>query len=268
VEILVCVKSVPDMESNFRVNAGANSYNESGLKFRVNEYDLSAVEEAVRIKERFKEVEITVLSVGPGRVDAEIKKAMGLGCEHGVRIDDPEANARDALSIASLIAAWARDKKFDLILCGVMSEDLQRCQTGPMLAQLLNLPCATTVVAMNFADERKKIICQRELEAGLRENVELKLPALVTIQTGINLPRYASLSNVLRVKKLEIPAIPPSQPGPTKAGETVVRAYLPERSKTCEFLEGDPEKAAEMLVERIRERVNVGLKSPPLMGGD
>lgn len=267
-KILVCVKSVPETESNFRVNASGKSYEESGLQYKVNEYDLFAVEESVRIKEKYKDVEITVLSAGPARVESEIRKAMGLGCEHGFRIDDPEAGSRDSLSIASLIAGWARDKNFDLIFCGVMSEDLQQCSTGPMIAEFLSLTCATTVVSLEFANDRKKIICQRELEAGLREKVELTLPALVTIQSGINIPRYASLSNVLRVKKLEIPAIPADQCGRAKESNMATKAYLPERSKLCEFLEGDPERVAEMLIDRIRSRVSVGLKSPPLMGGD
>jgi electron transfer flavoprotein beta subunit len=257
VKILVCVKSVPEEESNFRINAAGNSYEEAGLKFKVNDYDLCAVEEAVRIKEKFKDVEITVLSVGPARVDAEIKKAMGLGCEHGMRIDEPEANSRDAIEIASSIAAWARNKNFDLILCGVMSEDLQRCSTGPMLAQLLGLSCATTVISLNFSDDRKKILSRRELEAGMREKVELPLPALLTIQTGINVPRYASLSNVLRVRNMKIPSVSASQLGGAGASGSVVRAYLPERSKTCEFFEGDPEDVAQQLIERIRERLHL-----------
>ena len=265
-KILVCVKSVPETESIFRINPAGNSYDQSGLQYKVNDYDLAAVEEAVRIKEKFKDVEVTVLSIGPARVEAEIRKAMGLGCEHGLRIDEPEANTKDALEIASYIAAWAKDKKFDLIFCGVMSEDLQQCSTGPMIAQLLKLPCATTVVSITFSDDRNKIICQRELEAGVRENVELPLPALVTIQTGINIPRYASLSNVLRVRKMQIPAIPANKLAAAKVSDSVVKASLPERSKVCEFLEGDPEKVAEQLIEKIRERVNVGLKSPPLMG--
>lgn len=266
VKILVCVKSVPETESNFKINSAGNSYDQSGLQYKVNEYDLAAIEEAVRVKEKFKDVEITVLSVGPARVDAEIRKAMGLGCERGVRIDEPKANEKDALEIASHIAAWAQDKNFDLIFCGVMSEDLQRCSIGPMLAQLLDLPCATTVIYLSLSDDCKKIVCQRELEAGLRENVELKLPALVTIQTGINIPRYASLSNVLRVRKMQIPVIPSNTLATATVSEGVVKASLPERSKVCQFLEGDPEKVAEQLIEKIRERVNVGLKSPPLMG--
>jgi len=254
VKILVCVKSVPETESSFRIDAEGKFYEERGLKFKVNEYDLYAVEEAVRIKERFKDVEITIVSVGPARIEAEIKNAMSLGAEYGFRIDDSRSPVRDALSVASLISAWARPKKFDLVFCGVVSEDLQRCQTGPMIAELLEIRCATTIVSLNISEDRKKIICGRELESGLREKVELPIPALVTIQSGINIPRYASLSNVLRVKKMEIPVVPAQSLGAVSVGETAVRAFLPGESTTCEFLEGAPDKVAERLIQEMRSR--------------
>ncbi len=259
-KIMVCVKAAPLPESNFRINSAGDFYEEAGLAFQVNEYDLYAMEEAVRIRERLGplgKVEITVVSAGPARVEAQLKKAMGLGADHGVRIDDPEASPRDALALASLLAAWAKDKNFDLILCGVMSQDLQRGQVGPMLAERLSLPCATAVISLELSADRKKITCERELEAGERERVELPLPALVTIQSGINLPRYASLSNVLRVKGMKIPSVPAAALGPVMASERMVRAYLPEPAGNCEFLEGDPAAIADRLIEEIRTRVHV-----------
>ncbi|OGP55767.1 MAG: hypothetical protein A2V67_13625 [Deltaproteobacteria bacterium RBG_13_61_14] len=256
-KILVCVKSVPDRQSSFRVNAAGTGYEESGLKFGVNEYDLFAMEEAVRIKERFREVEITAVTVGPPRAEAALRKAMSLGAADGVLIDDSNGRATSALAVASLIAAWSRDKKFDLVLCGVLSEDLQRGQTGPMLAQLLGLPCATTVAAEKISEDRKSITCERELEGGMRERVLLPLPALLTVQSGINTPRYASLTNVLRVKQLTIPSIPTASLGEIPNSETTLRACLPERSAICEFLEGDLDRIAEQLLEKVRARVPV-----------
>jgi electron transfer flavoprotein beta subunit len=167
------------------------------------------------------------------------------------------APALDALSVASLIAAWAKPQQFDLVLAGVMSEDLQRCQVGPMLAQLLNLPCATTVVKIDFSKNRKKIVCERELEAGARERVELPLPALLTIQSGINIPRYASLSNVLRVKKIEIPVMLASELGKSQRCEKIEKAFLQEQSAVCEFLKGDPSQVADDLIDRIRSRLHI-----------
>ena len=255
--ILVCVKSVPETETSFRVNREGNSYDESGLQFKVNEYDLCAVEEAIRIKEKLGEARITIVSVGPPRVEEQIRKAMGLGAGYGVRIDDSGESAMDALSIAGLIAAWARPQQFDLILAGVMSQDLQRCQVGPMLAQLLGLPCATTVVKMDFSKNRKKLVCERELEGGARERVELPLPALLTIQSGINIPRYASLSNVLRVKKLEIPVVPASGLGKLRSSEKILQASLSAPAAGCEFLKGDPDQVADELIDKIRSRLHI-----------
>jgi len=256
-KILVCIKSVPDRASSFRVNAAGASYDESGVVFGVNEYDLYAMEEAVRIKERFREVEITALTVGPPRAEAALRQAMTLGAEHGIRIDDTERPASDALAAASLIAAWARPQNFDLILAGVISEDLQRGQTGPMLAQLLGLPCATTVAAVKMAEDRKSLIAERELEGGIREQVVLPFPALLTIQSGINTPRYASLTNALRVKQLTIPVVRAASLGPVRSCETLLRAYLPERNPACEFLQGDLVEVAEKLIEKVRARMPV-----------
>ena len=256
--ILVCVKSVPEAEANFRINREGNFYDEAELAFKVNEYDLCAVEEAVRIKEQCGDGRITIVSVGPARVDEQIKKAMALGAGYGVRIDDSAQPARDALSLASLIAAWARPQEFDLILCGVMSEDLQRGQVGPMLAQLLGRPCATTVVKIELEAGQKSAVVERELEGGLRERVRLPLPAVLTIQSGINIPRYASLSNMLRVKKLEIPAVPAETLAPgARKSENILRTSLHKQGAGCEFLEGRPEQVAEKLVAQIRSRLHI-----------
>jgi len=255
-KILVCVRSVPLPESSFKVNARGDFYDETGLNFQVSEFDLFGVEEAVRIREKFQEVEITIVSVGPKTAADQIKKAMALGADSGVRIDLADANQKDALFTAGLIAAWAGDKNFDLIFCGVMSEDLQRAAVGPMLAELLKIPCATTVVSLTIDQDRTRLVCERELEGGERERVELPLPCLLTIQSGINLPRYASLSNVLRVKQMEIPAVPAESLGKIKSCERITRAYLPLPSAACEFLQGDAVKVADRLMERIRGKIH------------
>ena len=250
-KILVCIKAVPNDFLHLRLNAGATGYDEDGIAFRVNEYDLCAMEEAARIKERLGG-EITVVSLGPPRIIEQIKKAMALGADHGLLLDDPVHQDQDALSIASRIAAWAQDKNFDLILCGVMSEDMQRSQTGPMLAQILGLPCATTVIAERISDDCATITCERELEGGQRERAQLPLPALITVQSGINVPRYASLSNVLRVKQYQVPTIASAALAPGARSEIIQRAYFPARATRCEFLTGSAERIAEKLAEKIR----------------
>jgi len=256
-KVLVCVRAVPLSESSFKLNADGTFYDETELDFQVNEFDLFGVEEAVRLKEKFKDVEITILSVGRKSVEDQIKKAMAIGADSGIRIELPDANQRDALTIASLIANWARDKNFDLIFCGVMSEDLQRAQVGPMLAELLKIPSATTVVSLTLEPEQRVVVCERELEGGLREKIQLPLPCLLTTQMGLNTVRYASLSNVLRIKKMDIPVVSPQSPGPENRSEKILRVFFPERTLACEFLEGSLEKVAEQLLERVKPRLRM-----------
>lgn len=255
--ILVLVRPVPAAEARLRVNPEGDGYDLASLKLQVNEFDLFAMEEALRIKERFEKTEITGVMVGPARALETLKKALALGADHGALIDDSQAPAADALATASLIAAWARPRRFDLILCGVMSEDLQRSQVGPMLAELLAVRCATTAVSLQLQPDQGRLLCERELEGGAREKLELPLPALVSVQSGINLPRYASLSHVLRVKEMAVPVIAAAELGPVLSNERTVRAYFPTAAGVCEFLEGDLEAMAETLVEKIRQRVPV-----------
>jgi electron transfer flavoprotein beta subunit len=255
-KILVCIKSVPDNDSKFIASDSGAGYHEEGLTWKVNEYDMFAMEEAVRIKETFEDVEIICVTVGPPRAEDQLRKAVCLGADSGVLIDDSECDASSALSIASLISSFGRDKSFDLVFTGVMSEDLQRCQTGPMLAELMGLPFASTIISL-VIDGGKSLVCERELEGGLREKFQIAMPALLTIQSGINIPRYASLSNVLRVKKLEIPKISANELGTPESSEILLKSYEPRRESKCEFILGNAEEAALVLIEKIRSRVPV-----------
>jgi electron transfer flavoprotein beta subunit len=249
-KILVCVRSVPVAGCRLAVNAAGTGFAESGLSFQVNEYDRYAMEEAVRLKEGFG-AEVAAVTVGPERAETQLRQAMGLGADRGARI---ESGDDDALTTASLIAAWARDQAFDLILAGVMSEDLQRSQVGPMVAALLRAPCATTVIALTLDPGQGRVRCVRELEGGRREEVELTLPAVVTVQSGINTPRYGALSQVLRVKRLAIPVIPAETLGSAPRGERVRRVELARPAGKCEFLAGTPAEMALELARRLEAR--------------
>ncbi len=256
-KILVCVKQVPDTESAFRPNASETGYDESGLVFRMNEYDEYAVEEAVRIKEKFRDVEITALSVGPDRAEAIVRRGLEFGADHGVHIVTPAECRMDALEVASLIARFAQDKSFDLLFFGIMSEDYQRCQTGPMVAALLDLPCTTTVISQNISEDRKSAVVERELERGRREVVELPLPGVMTVQSGINMPRYPNLTNKLRARKQEIEVIAASETPSSEKCERLVRAYIPPPSKAGIFIEGTVEEQAEKIVRIIHEKTDI-----------
>lgn len=253
---LVCVKQVPDMESAFRVARSGVGYDSEGLVFRMNSYDEFACEEAARIKENFGGVEVCAITVGPPRAQAVVRRALEFGADRAVHIVTPESSALDALETASLIASWASDNFFDLVLAGVMSEDYQRCATGPMLAALLDIPCATTVVHLEIATDCKTLVAERELEAGRREMVGMPLPCLITVQSGINTPRYPSLTNKLRAKKAEIETIASHDlPKPNKC-EISQLTYLPPPTGAVVVLEGTLERQAEELVRIIHGKTN------------
>ena len=255
--ILVCVKQVPDSESSFRVDGDGKGFDEAGIRFRMNSYDAYAVEEAVQIKEERPRVEITALTVGPRRAEAVVRRAMELGADHGAHLLTRSGQGMDSLQTASRIASFAKDKDFDLILCGTMSEDEQSCQTGPMVAVLLDLPYATTVISERILEEGQRVRVEREQEGGRRQIVELPLPAILTVQSGINRPRYPSLSNKLRARKQELQEIDSFGTSPHPQCQELVRAGLPPPFKTGVFLQGSLEEKAEALVRILHEKTDV-----------
>lgn len=206
-KILVCIKQVPDLESRFKPDAAGVWFVDNDLAFRMNEYDEFAVEQAVRLKEQLGDTpEVTVLSIGPDRVVEAIKKALAMGCDRAVHVQDPAVHLKDPWQIASIIAAYAKEQGFDLIFTGMQSQDRGSAQVGVYLAEQLGLACATTLVGFEY--DNGTIIAKRELEGGIKGVVRLRTPALVTCQLGLNIPRYPTLPNIMKAKKKEIAAIP------------------------------------------------------------
>jgi len=206
-KILVCIKQVPDLESRFKPDAAGVWFSEADLAFRMNEYDEYAVEQAVRLKEQLCDApEVTALSIGPDRVVEAVKKALAMGCDRAVHIQDPTAHLKDPWQIASIIAAYAKDQGFDLVFTGMQSQDRGSAQVGVILAELLGLPCATTLVGFSFSDGT--VTAKRELEGGIKGVVKMATPALLTCQLGLNVPRYPTLPNIMKAKKKEIQTIP------------------------------------------------------------
>ena len=189
-KILVCVKQVPDMESRFKPNSAGTWYDEADLAWRMNEYDEYAVEQAVKLKEQLGDApEVTVLSIGPDRVVEAIKKALAMGCDRGVHVQDPAALLKDPWQIAGIIANYAREQGFDLIFTGMQSQDRGSAQVGVTVAELLGIASTTTLVG--FAYDDGLITAKRELEGGIKGVVKLRTPALVTCQLGLNIPRLS-----------------------------------------------------------------------------
>jgi electron transfer flavoprotein beta subunit len=254
-KLLVCIKQVPDMESRFKVNAAGDWYQETDLAWRMNEYDEYAVEQAVQLKEQLGACELTVLCIGPQRVQETMKKALAMGCDRGVHLLDAQAYQKDPFAIASLIADFARDKDFDLIFTGLQSQDRGSAQVGVLVAELLGRPSLTTLVAFAYADGR--VSGKRELEGGIKAKVSCATPALVTCQLGLNTPRYPTLPNIMKAKKKELLSIPVAELSPPASRLQTLRLAPPEKKGSGLILEGDPATLADQLIKILKEKTTV-----------
>ncbi|MBN1929303.1 MAG: electron transfer flavoprotein subunit beta/FixA family protein [Chlorobiaceae bacterium] len=254
--ILVCIKQVPDMEGHFVPNAAGSWFDEAGLAWRMNEYDAFAVEEAVRLKERLGgAARVTALSIGPARVVESIRKALAMGCDEGVHIDDDEAPERDPWQIASMIAGFAAGRGFELVFAGMQSEDRGSAQVGVLVAERLGLVCATGITAFEWRDEA--MIVERELEGGRRCRLRLKAPALLTCQQGLNTPRYPTLPNIMKSKRAALAVLSPESVGleSPKVSSGNFRPHEPNAAGV--ILEGNVETLAAQVLEILKNRTAV-----------
>jgi len=242
------------MEAKFKVDAEGRWYDNADLAWRMNEYDEYAVEQAVQLKEQTG-ADLTVLSIGPERVKETIKKALAMGCDRGVHVEDEASFKKGPAAIAAIIAEFARSKNFDVIFAGMQSQDRGSAQVGVLVAELLGMPCVTTIVDFSF--EGGKISVKRELEGGVKAKVSSSLPALVTCQLGLNSPRYLTLPNILKAKKKEMVTIPVAElHKEAELGETIA-LYLPEKKGTGLILEGDVADLADRLIKILQEKTAV-----------
>lgn len=253
--ILVCVKQVPESEAVVAIDEDARWVTVGGAStFRMNRFDECAVEAAVQIKERFPGTSIHVLSVGPERSEAVIRRAIGMGADHGTHIIIPTGGFVDPPILAGWMASVGEASAADLILCGAMSEDLMQGQVGPLMAEYLSLPCTTNVVHVKILPADEGVQVGREIEGGYRETVALRLPALLTIQTGINRPRYPSLSNLLRANRLKLNTLHrdvTKSPAPLQG---VKQVTLPRKLRNGVFLDGSASQKADQLLTILSER--------------
>jgi len=255
-KILVCVKQVPDMESRFKVNDGGDWFSEADLAFRMNEYDEYAVEQAVQLREQLGDsTELTVLSIGPDRVQETIKKALAMGCDRGVHIKDAEVHKKDPWQVASLIAGYAQGKNIDLIFTGMQSQDRGSAQVGVTVAEDLGFSCATTLVDFKFADGA--VTGKRELEGGLKAGVRIPLPAVVTCQLGLNVPRYPTLPNIMKAKKKEIEALTAADLLKEQPLTTTNKFYPPVKKGGGVVLEGDVASQVQSLISILKDKTAV-----------
>jgi electron transfer flavoprotein beta subunit len=254
-KILVCVKQVAQTEAPIRIEASGNWIQmDESTPLRMNRYDEFAIEEALLIKEAFPNVSIDVVTVGPARAEMAVKRGLGMGADHGVHICTEQEGYLSPFIIAEWIAAYARDKDYVLLLAGVMSEDGMHGQVGPMVAEHLAMPCATATILERISPDKGIVYAEREMEEGFRDSLELKLPALLTILSGINKPRYPSLSNMLRAKQQRLEIIAAGslkQPDPRQSIEKV--NYPPQLSSGM-VLTGSRQQKVRELLQILKEK--------------
>jgi len=253
--IVVCLKQVPKKDSILRIGADGKWIDERDLSYEMSEADSYALEEALRQKEKQGSGEVIVLALGPERARQSIKEALAKGADRAIHLHDEVFNiATDADGIAKALAAALKNEKFDLVLTGLQSDDYGFAQVGLILAELLGLSSATIV--MEVQPQGDKVRVKRELESGWFQWVTVPMPTLLTIQSGINQLRYATLKGIMAAKKKEIQEVKAADLGLTaddlKPRLTIDKAYLPQKSKQTEIIEGKASEAAAKLVEKLR----------------
>ena len=253
--ILVCIKQVPDMESKFKVNGEGTWYDTTDLAWRMNEYDEYAVEQAVRLKEQVGDADLTAISIGPDKVTETIKKALAMGCDRGIHVQDDSVSGREPFEIAAVIASAAKDKQFDVMFTGMQSQDRGSGQVGVLVAEMLGMPSVTTIVGFEYADGAAAV--KRELEGGIKARVKVSTPALFTCQLGLNTPRYPTLPNIMKAKKKELLHVAIADLLDVEARQETTKAYFPEKKGTGTILEGEPAELADQLIQILKEKTGV-----------
>ena len=253
-KILVAIKQVPVRDSPLRVNAERRWIEEDGLSFEINEPDAYALEEALQIKEKHGG-EVVAICAGPDRAQQTIREALAKGADRAVHIETGDLPSFDTLGVARLLEGEARAENADLILTGLQSDDLGYGQTGVIVAELLGWPHATIVMQVEV--DGPAIRVKRELEDGWFQRIGMPLPAVLTIQSGINKLRYATLMGIKKAKTKEIRSVSAAPADPASLTARIERIYAPEKAKQAQIFEGDAKTAAAKLVEKLKFEARV-----------
>jgi electron transfer flavoprotein beta subunit len=248
-KIAVCIKQVVTREWQLRVNDQKTWIRDQDASFELNEPDAYALEEALRLKEKHTG-EVVVCCAGPARAAQVIREALARGADRAIHVESDVLGTADANTVAEALAAAIKDEQVDLVLTGLQSDDQGFGQVGVVLAEKLGMPHATIIMEVQKSDGNALRV-KRELEGGWFQWVALPLPALLTIQSGINQLRYATLKGIMAAKKKEIKKVAPAAAAP--AAQRITSIYFPEKGKKTQMLSGTPTDAAKELVKRLRE---------------
>jgi electron transfer flavoprotein beta subunit len=254
-KIIVAIKQVPERDAPVRIAASQKAIDERDLQWAMNEPDAYALEEALGLKEKHGG-EVIVVSAGPERVGSTIREALAKGADRGIHIVDDDLAARDALGVARLLARALEPENADLVLTGLQSEDLGLGQTGVILGELLGLPHASLILQVEKTETG--ITVKRELEEGFFQTIEMPTPAVLTIQSGGNKLRYATLMGIKRAKTKAMLALHAGDLGEKSAPVAVLeKIMLPEKKKSTQILPGSAKEAAAALVEKLKTEARV-----------
>lgn len=247
-KIAVCIKQVPSREWQPRLTEDKTWVREEDSTYETNEPDSYALEEALRIREKHGG-DVVVCSAGPARVVRVIRDALARGADRALYIESDELGQADAFMVADALAPAMREEAFDLVLTGLQSDDQGHAQMGVVLAERLGIPHSTIIMEVNIEDGALRI--KRELEGGWFQWIAMPLPALLTIQSGINQLRYATLKGIMAAKKKEIKKVP--VPDGLQCSQAIVGLAVPTKTKQTQMIAGSPVEVAAELVRRLRE---------------
>ena len=246
-KIAVCIKQVPTRDWQPRLNEAKTWVRDADASYEMNEPDAYALEEGLRLKESHGG-EVVVCSAGPARVSQVIREALARGADRAIHVEDDGLAAADAFAVSGALAAAMRDEQFDLVLTGLQSDDQGFAQIGVVLAERLGMPHATIIMEVKVEDGTLRV--KRELEGGWFQWVAMPLPAVLTIQSGINQLRYATLKGIMAAKKKEIRKVAATAHA---SRQRIVSLYVPQKTKQTQMIGGSAAEAAKELVRRLRD---------------
>lgn len=261
--IIVCMKQVPDTEAQIRVKPDGSGIVDSDIKFVMNPYDEYGVEEALLLKEKFGGT-VTIVCLGSERAIEAIRTGLAMGADKAVHLDDPAFEGGDAFSTAKALAAAIKGMEYDLIFCGKQAIDDDLAQVGPALAEMLGIPQIVVVTKVEVSEDGKKAKVNRQIIGG-EEIIEVPLPAVLTAQKGLNEPRYASLPGIMKAKKKEVKSVKiadlgldPNAVGKAGAKTQILKMYSPPQRESGKIIEGETaEETASKLATLLREEAKV-----------
>ncbi len=254
-KIIVCVNNVPDTAVGLKVRGDSPEIETENIPWVINPYDEYAIEESLRLKEKFGG-NITVITVGDERAESVLRSCIALGADMAIRLNDNSLKDRDSLVTSKMLAKTIKNIGYNIILCGKESVDYGYAQTGQIIAELLQIPCISAIKKLDVSPSNKEATCHREIEGGL-EVVKCSLPAVFTAQKGLNVPRYASLSGIMKAKKTKIETLEPNtldlNPSDFKPKTKITNLSYPPKRPEGKIIQGALPDTAKELLRSLQE---------------